>query len=111
MTGSSPRWALIGASTIAREWVMPAIRATGGTVVSVMSSSEHRAGDYARAHDIPVATTSIDAALEGVDAVYISTTNELHHAQALATAALNTRAPSRCVAKPCWRASWVTLCR
>jgi 1,5-anhydro-D-fructose reductase (1,5-anhydro-D-mannitol-forming) len=86
MTGPSPRWALIGASTIAKEWVMPAIRATGGTIASVMSSNTERAHAYAQTHAIPVATTSIDEALDGVDAVYISTTNELHYAQALATA-------------------------
>ena len=86
MTGPSPRWALIGASTIAKEWVMPAIRATGGTIASVMSSNAERAQAYAQTHAIPVATTSIDEALDGVDAVYISTTNELHYAQALATA-------------------------
>jgi 1,5-anhydro-D-fructose reductase (1,5-anhydro-D-mannitol-forming) len=89
MTGPSPRWALIGASTIAKEWVMPAIRATGGTVVSVLSSNQERAAAYALDHGIPVATTSIDTALDGVDAVYISTTNELHYAQALATAKAN----------------------
>lgn len=86
MTGPSPRWALIGASTIAKEWVMPAIRATGGTIASVMSSNAERAHAYAQTHAIPVATMSIDEALDGVDAVYISTTNELHYAQALATA-------------------------
>jgi 1,5-anhydro-D-fructose reductase (1,5-anhydro-D-mannitol-forming) len=82
----SPRWALIGASTIAREWVMPAIRATGGTVAVVMSADQGRAEAYAAAQGIPRATTSLDEALADVDAVYISTTNDLHCAQALATA-------------------------
>ena len=36
---TKPRWALIGASTIAREWVAPAIRETGGEIAVVMSSS------------------------------------------------------------------------
>ena len=38
---SVPRWAVIGASTIAREWVIPAIRENGGEVVAVMLSLIH----------------------------------------------------------------------
>jgi 1,5-anhydro-D-fructose reductase (1,5-anhydro-D-mannitol-forming) len=80
------RWGLIGASTIAKEWVLPAIRATGGDVVSVMSSDAARAQDYARAQGIPRGVTTLKDALDGVDAVYISTTNELHLPQTLAAA-------------------------
>ena len=81
------RWGLIGASNIAREWVIGAIRETGGEVVSVMSSSAARARDYAAANGIPNATDSLDALLAGnIDAVYISTTNELHRDQTLAAA-------------------------
>ncbi|APG92927.1 Gfo/Idh/MocA family protein [Sinorhizobium americanum] len=80
------RWGLIGASTIAREWVIGAIRAAGGEVVSVMSSSEERGQAYAAENGIAKAVTSIDDLVGDpeVDAVYISTTNELHHDQALA---------------------------
>ncbi|MCA1441883.1 Gfo/Idh/MocA family oxidoreductase [Ensifer sp. IC4062] len=80
------RWGLIGASTIAHEWVIGAIRAAGGEAVSVMSSSEERGKAYAAENGIAKAFTSV-ADLVGdpdVDAVYISTTNELHHDQALA---------------------------
>ncbi|MBB4186718.1 Gfo/Idh/MocA family protein [Sinorhizobium terangae] len=80
------RWGLIGASTIAHEWVIGAIRAAGGEAVSVMSSSEERGQAYAAENGIATAVTSV-ADLVGdpdVDAVYISTTNELHHDQALA---------------------------
>jgi 1,5-anhydro-D-fructose reductase (1,5-anhydro-D-mannitol-forming) len=80
------RWGLIGASTIAREWMSDAIRSTGGEVVSVMSSDQDRAAAYAKANGIPHATTSLDALLDEADAVYISTTNELHHAQVLQSA-------------------------
>ena len=81
------RWGLIGASNIAREWVIGAIRETGGEVVSVMSSSAARARDYAAANGIPNATDSLDALLAGnIDAVYVSTTNELHRDQTLAAA-------------------------
>lgn len=80
------RWALIGASTIAREWVLPAIRATGGEATVVMSADRARADAFAGTEGIGRATTSLDAALADVDAVYVSTTNELHYAQAMATA-------------------------
>lgn len=81
------RWGLIGASNIAREWVIGAIRETGGDVISVMSSSAARADDYAAANGIPNGTDSLDALLNsGIDAVYISTTNELHRDQTLAAA-------------------------
>ncbi|RVG16853.1 1,5-anhydro-D-fructose reductase [Sinorhizobium meliloti] len=80
------RWGLIGASTIAREWVIGAIRAAGGEVVSVMSSSAERGEAYAAENGITKAVTSVDDLVgdPDVDAVYISTTNELHHGQALA---------------------------
>ncbi|MDK1387413.1 Gfo/Idh/MocA family oxidoreductase [Sinorhizobium sp. 8-89] len=80
------RWGLIGASTIAREWVIGAIRATGGEVVSVMSSSAERGQAYAAENGIAKAVTSLDELVgdPNIDAVYISTTNELHHDQALA---------------------------
>ena len=82
------RWGLIGASNIAREWVIGAIRAAGGEIVSVLSASPDRARHYAAANGIPKSTTDL-AALVGdpeIDAVYISTTNELHRDQTLAAA-------------------------
>jgi len=82
------RWGLIGASTIAREWVMGAIRATGGEIVSVMSSNTERGRTYAAENNIAASVTSLDALLADtqIDAVYISTTNELHAEQAIAAA-------------------------
>lgn len=82
------RWAIIGASTIAKEWVIGAIRAEGGEVVSVMSSNAGRGRDYAAANGISASTTDLSALLAepGIDAVYISTTNELHRDQAIAAA-------------------------
>jgi 1,5-anhydro-D-fructose reductase (1,5-anhydro-D-mannitol-forming) len=82
------RWGLIGASTIAREWVIGAIRTTGGDVVSVMSSNAGRARAYAEENGTPKHVTDLDALLSDpeIDAVYISTTNELHSAQAIAAA-------------------------
>ena len=82
------RWGLIGASTIAHEWVIDAIRANGGEIVSVMSTNAERGRKYADDHGIPHAVTSLEALFNDhpVDAVYISTTNELHKDQVLAAA-------------------------
>ncbi len=88
--GQSLRWGLIGASTIAREWIIDAIRAQPqNEVVAVLSTDAQRGTDFARAHGIPSSYTELGALLAspGVDAVYISTTNELHRAQTLAAAA------------------------
>jgi len=82
------RWGLIGASTIAKEWVIGAIRATGGDVVRLMSSDADRGQRYAAANGIGKATTRLDDIVgdPSVDAVYISTTNQLHRDQVLAAA-------------------------
>ena len=83
------RWGLIGASTIAEQHMIGAIRATGGTVAAVVSTSSVRAQDYAVQHGIPIFGTDLAAMLAdpGIGAVYISSTNEKHHAQALAAIA------------------------
>ncbi|MFP5077804.1 Gfo/Idh/MocA family protein [Rhizobium sp. YIM 134829] len=82
------RWGLIGASTIAREWMIDAIRATGGEVTAVMSTSPERARSYAADAGIAKGVSDLAALVEDpeVDAVYISTTNELHRDQAIAAA-------------------------
>ena len=86
----STGWGLIGASTIAAEHMIGAIRAqTGHGVVGVLSSSLERGLAYAATHDIQRSYDSLTALLADpdIDAVYISTTNELHRAQVLAAAA------------------------
>jgi len=81
------KWGLIGASDIAATRVAPAMREAGDEVYGVLSSSEERAESYSRAAGIEHATTSLDELLSWpVDAVYISTTNDLHAAQAIAAA-------------------------
>ena len=83
-------WGLIGASTIAREWVIDAIRVqSGNEIVAVMSSDPARGKAFAEANRIAASHASVEALLADpkVDAVYISTTNELHKAQTLAAAA------------------------
>ncbi|RFU13629.1 gfo/Idh/MocA family oxidoreductase [Rhodobacteraceae bacterium W635] len=80
------RWGLIGASSIAANHMIGAIRATGGDIRSVLSSNEARARSYAAQHDIPQGLTDLDAMLaqDALDAVYISTTNERHFVEAMA---------------------------
>lgn len=83
-------WALIGASRIASSYMIDAMRSQdGASIRSVLSSDAARGEVYAREHDIPHSFTDLDNLLadDGVDAVYISTTNEKHHAQALAAIA------------------------
>jgi 1,5-anhydro-D-fructose reductase (1,5-anhydro-D-mannitol-forming) len=90
VAGQTVGWGLIGASTIAKEWVIGAIRAQeGAEIVGVMSSDPARAKDYAKAQGIPKSFNSVAALLAdpAVDAVYISTTNDLHKEQTLAAAA------------------------
>ena len=84
------RWGLIGASTVAREWMIDAIRAQpDGEVAAVASSNAERSTRFAAETGIPRTYDSVAALLAdaAVDAVYISTTNELHHTQTLAAAA------------------------
>jgi 1,5-anhydro-D-fructose reductase (1,5-anhydro-D-mannitol-forming) len=82
------RWGLIGASTIARQFMINAIRAQAdGDIAALMSASPERATAYARENSIPLAVSTLDGLLSAdIDAVYISTTNELHLEQALAAA-------------------------
>ena len=82
-------WGLIGASRIAADWMIGAIRAQGDSdVVAVMSSDPERGNAYAREHGIERGYGDLDALLAdpAVDTVYISTTNELHCAQTVAAA-------------------------
>jgi len=80
------RWGLIGASTIAAEHMIPAIRAQKECAIEwVVSGSDARAKSFASEHGINQFGTDIEAMLndDGVDAVYISSTNEKHLPQAL----------------------------
>jgi len=82
------RWGLIGASNIAARHMIEAFRAAGGEVAAVFSADAARGRAFAETHDIPRAADSVDDLLAAdIDAVYISTTNEKHCAQALAAVA------------------------
>ena len=83
------RWGLIGASNIAANHMIGAIRGAGGDIRSVLSSSPQRAKTYAAEHGIAHGYDDLATMLaaDDLDAVYISTTNEKHLAQALAAIA------------------------
>ena len=83
------RWGLIGASTIAREWMSAAIEAQSDScVVAVASANAERGQHFANELGIPKAHSSVDSLLADpdVDAVYISTTNEWHEPRTIAAA-------------------------
>ena len=89
MAQSSIGWGLIGASTIASEHMIGAIRAQAGhEVVAVASSNPERGRKFAAQHEIDASYDSVGALLADprVAVVYISTTNELHRDQVLAAA-------------------------
>jgi 1,5-anhydro-D-fructose reductase (1,5-anhydro-D-mannitol-forming) len=78
------RWGLIGASNIAGEWMVGALRAVGDEIVAVVSGSDERARAFALQHGIAHALTrEADLADLGIDAVYVSSTNEKHEASVL----------------------------
>ncbi len=79
------RWGVIGASQIA-ETVVSAIAALPGQqLVGVCSGSAARAAEFASQHGVAGSTTDMHELLaQPLDAVYIGSTNERHHAQTLA---------------------------
>lgn len=84
------RWGLVGASNIAANHMIAAIRAAEDAEIAwVVSGRAGHAAGYAERHGLPHHGTDLAAMLSSqpVDAVYISSTNEKHHAQALAAIA------------------------
>ncbi|MFU8839448.1 MAG: Gfo/Idh/MocA family protein [Nitriliruptoraceae bacterium] len=81
-------WGIIGSGKIAASFAA-AIVAEGDRVVAVASSSQERADRFAAAHRIPGAYQGRDALLADADVevVYVATTNERHHLDALAAIA------------------------
>ncbi len=83
------RWAFVGASTIAREFMVRAVaEQPDGVLRGIFSSSAERAQAYAEEYGFATSYASLEECLadDAVDAVYISTTNELHASQAIAAA-------------------------
>ena len=80
---------MIGASTIGREWMAPAISAQPNSVVAaVASASPRRARAFANDLGIEKVYGSAAELLDDseIDVVYISTTNELHAPHTIAAA-------------------------
>lgn len=83
------KWALIGASQIASNWMVGAIRAVGDEIVGVISGSAEHGQAFAQQHGIAHADTRLEALRDwGAEAVYVSSTNDKHEAQTLAAARL-----------------------
>jgi 1,5-anhydro-D-fructose reductase (1,5-anhydro-D-mannitol-forming) len=83
-------WGFIGASTWARRYLVPAVRATpGAEPVAVFSTSGERGRRFAWDCGLRRSHTSLEALLEDpeLDVVYVSTTNDLHATQVIAAAA------------------------
>ncbi|MGI9370003.1 MAG: Gfo/Idh/MocA family protein [Ruegeria sp.] len=79
-------WVFVGASTIASQYMLDAVRQQPGHVVTwIVSNSADRVKSWAAEHEIANATTVLSDALsdENSQAVYISSTNEKHYAQAM----------------------------
>jgi len=84
------QWIFVGASTIASQHMLGAVRSQDQADVSwVVSGSADRAAQWAQDHQVAHSTTSLADALSNKDAccVYISSTNEKNHGQALAAIA------------------------
>src|SRR5688572_20619665 len=82
-------WGLIGASTIARSYMVAAINSQPNSrVVAIASRDPERGRVFARDHNIPTAHGSVAALITDpeVDVVYVSTTNELHKEQTITAA-------------------------
>jgi predicted dehydrogenase len=77
---SLTRWGILSTANINRV-VIAGARAANVEVVAVASREHARAEAYAREYEIPRAHGSYDALLadDGVDAIYISLPNGLHH--------------------------------
>ncbi len=83
-------WVFVGASTIASQHMLKAVRQQSGHDVTwIVSTSPERVQVWAKDHAIENATTDLAAALADpeVQSVYISSTNEKHHSQAMASIA------------------------
>jgi 1,5-anhydro-D-fructose reductase (1,5-anhydro-D-mannitol-forming) len=82
-------WGLIGASNVAREWVIPAIgEVENSEVVAVLGSDPSRTRSYAAANGVPKVYDDISRFLADptITAVYVSNTNERHASATIAAA-------------------------
>lgn len=87
--GAAPvGWGLIGASTIAREYMVDAIRRTGGNPLWLMSRNDTHRAEFAHELGIPHHGAELADMLadERVKAVYVSSINSLHRQQVVKAA-------------------------
>jgi 1,5-anhydro-D-fructose reductase (1,5-anhydro-D-mannitol-forming) len=90
VSAARPSWGLIGASSFASLVMIDAFRAVDdGRVASVFSASAERGRRFAEANGVPRVDETLEALLgdPDIDAVYVSTTNDLHADQVVAAAA------------------------
>ena len=83
------RWGFIGASIWARSRMIPAVQAVDGAVaVGVFSTSPERGEALRREAGLERTYATLEEVLAdpSIDAVYVSTTNDLHAEQAIAAA-------------------------
>jgi 1,5-anhydro-D-fructose reductase (1,5-anhydro-D-mannitol-forming) len=85
---ASAGWGVVGASAIAREYVIDAIRRTGGVPLWLTSRSDAHRTDFAHELGIPHHSAELADMLadERVKAVYISSINSLHREQVIKSA-------------------------
>jgi D-xylose 1-dehydrogenase (NADP+, D-xylono-1,5-lactone-forming) len=85
MSRPTTRWGILSTARINRKVLAGAAESEEAEVVAVASRGPERAVEYAYEHGIPHAHGSYEALLAdpGVDAVYISLPNGLHHAWTL----------------------------
>jgi len=83
------RWGIIGAATIARQYMIPAINAQpDGHVTAIMSRSPERAQSFAATNGIARSYHRVRDIIQDpdVDVIYICTTNERHKEETIAAA-------------------------
>ncbi|MDE2770114.1 MAG: Gfo/Idh/MocA family oxidoreductase [Bacteroidota bacterium] len=88
---SSINWGIVGASTIAKEWMINAINASPESqVTAILSRSQQRGREFGAQFGIARTYTDLSAFLADpdIDVVYVGTTNELHKPQTLAAASV-----------------------
>ncbi len=83
------RWGILGTGDINRKLLRGARLSDELEVVAVASRTPERAAAHAREHEIPRSFGSYEAMLDdpGIDAVYISVPNSLHHPWTMAALA------------------------
>jgi 1,5-anhydro-D-fructose reductase (1,5-anhydro-D-mannitol-forming) len=81
-------WAFVGASHWASSYLIPAVKGTGSRAIGVFSSSPERGAQFAQENGLERSYSGLEELLADpeVDAVYVSTTNDLHAEQSVAAA-------------------------